>query len=219
MINFKYKNKNINIYSKYEDDHIYKTINHQKNFYEIKLLEKINSLGVSGTYVDVGSNIGNHTIYFALFTKANKVISIEVHPKIYEILINNITLNKSDKYYPLNCGVGDRNNKVLLSDFDVKNIGMCHLIDKSGDVEVKKLDDILIDIDDISLIKIDVEGYELKVLHGAKKIINSNKPILILECRTNKEFNEIDMFLNGMGYITDKINYAATPTYIWFYGR
>jgi FkbM family methyltransferase len=215
MKKFKYNNKEIYFWSRFDNDHIYKRIKKYNNFYEINLLEKISTFNLSGTYVDIGSNIGNHTIYFALFTNSERVVSIEIHPEIYEILLKNIELNPSEKYHPINIGVGDKTETILLSKINDDNVGMTHIINEFGDVVVKKLDDILCDFNNISLIKIDVEGYELKVLHGAKDIIKKNKPVLIVECRGEEEFKNINSFLMSLNYETNKINYAKTPTYIW----
>jgi FkbM family methyltransferase len=49
-------------------------------------------------------------------------------------------------------------------------------------VELKKLDDLIPSDKKIGLIKIDVEGAELKVLQGAKKLIARDLPIVIFEC-------------------------------------
>jgi hypothetical protein len=48
-------------------------------------------------------------------------------------------------------------------------------------VEVEKLDDLIPEDLKIDLIKIDVEGAELGVLQGAKKILKKNKPLVLFE--------------------------------------
>ena len=50
---------------------------------------------------------------------------------------------------------------------------------KTLEIQIKKLDDIL--NDEISIIHLDVEGYETKILEGAMNLIQTWKPILILE--------------------------------------
>ncbi|MFT6717598.1 MAG: FkbM family methyltransferase [Saprospiraceae bacterium] len=49
-------------------------------------------------------------------------------------------------------------------------------------VTLKKLDDLIPADKKISLIKIDVEGAEYKVLQGAKELITRDKPVVIFEC-------------------------------------
>uniref|UniRef100_UPI001916C781 FkbM family methyltransferase n=1 Tax=Mycobacterium paraintracellulare TaxID=1138383 RepID=UPI001916C781 len=47
------------------------------------------------------------------------------------------------------------------------------------DVPVKRLDDL--HLDDIGLIKIDVEGHELAVLRGATQTLTRNRPAIVVE--------------------------------------
>ena len=49
-------------------------------FYELKLLDKIKSLNLNGTYVDAGAHFGNHSIYFSKFCDSKKVVSIQMIP-------------------------------------------------------------------------------------------------------------------------------------------
>ena len=77
------------------------------------------------------------------------------------------------------------------------------------------LEPIIDDVDDIVLIKIDVEGFELNVIKGGEKLIRKCSPIIVVECRTSNEFDFINNYLITMGYYTDRINYASTPTYIF----
>ncbi len=49
------------------------------------------------------------------------------------------------------------------------------------EVEVKKLDDILSENENIHFVKIDVEGNEMAVLKGAKKTLNKDKPLILFE--------------------------------------
>ena len=54
------------------------------------------------------------------------------------------------------------------------------------------------------MIKIDVEGHELEVLTGAKNLINTFKPVIILEASTNE--TEIHNFLTNQGYLKNIIS-------------
>ena len=69
-------------------------------------------------------------------------------------------------------------------------------------VKKKKLDDILID-KKIGFIKINVEGHEKEVIDGAKKIINDNRPVMLVEIEErhskNKAIDTIN-YINNLGY-------------------
>jgi FkbM family methyltransferase len=208
----KYNNDECLISSTYEDDHIIRYINKYKKFYELKLLEKIKSLSVVGDYIDIGSNIGNHTIFFSKFCKANKVYSIEIDSNIFSILQKNIEINNISNVDLLNIGISDKKGFAKVSKIDEKNIGKTKIIPGDGEIKVEKLD-TLFENKKIDLIKIDVEGHEYEVLLGASNILTSCKPILIIECQYS--FEKVNDFLKNIGYETDGFNYSSTPTFIW----
>jgi FkbM family methyltransferase len=211
-----YNNNKLLLTSLSETDHIFKHLKITGNFYELKLLEKVKSLNLKGTYVDVGSNIGNHTIFFSKFCNSDKVVSIEMNYMIFNVLEENIKNLNTDNVITINAAVGERPKKVVVSDIDMTNIGMTKIVGDGGDVVVNSLDILLNDFEDINLIKIDVEGYESNVLEGAKKIILKYNPIIIAELRNDEEFNNFERIANELGYSTDKVNYASTPTYFWY---
>jgi len=213
-VNIKYDNNEISLLSLFESDHIYKHLKKTGNFYELKLLEKVKSLNLTGTYIDVGANIGNHTIFFSKFCKSTQVISIELNCEIYKVLQQNVI--NSPNVSTINIGVGEKFKHVKISNIDETNVGMTKIIGENGDIVVDTLDSILSDVNNISIIKIDVEGYEKNVLIGAKNIISKHSPVIIAELRDEKEFDEFEKISNDIGYFTDKINYASTPTYFWY---
>ncbi len=136
--------------------------------------------------------------------------------KIFNVLNKNIENLKLDNVKPINIGVGEKLKYVKTSDIDKTNVGMTKIISDDGNVLINTLDEILFDVKNISLIKIDVEGYEKNVLLGAKNIILKHSPVIIAELRDGEEFNEFEKIANELGYFTDKINYASTPTYFWY---
>lgn len=214
-IKISYNNSVYHFLSDYPDDHIFKMIKNKNIFYEIKLLEYIKSLKIKGTYVDVGANIGNHSIYFSSECKADLVISIEISDIIFKILEGNVKENNLDNIKIFNVGAGSKESLVTLSDLNTKNIGMTKIIDDNGDVKILPLDILLTDIENIGLIKIDVEGYELEVIKGSLNIINKFSPIIVAEMIDENVFKEFNEYMISLGYFTDKISYSATPTYIW----
>ena len=74
-------------------DKIAYVIRTQKTFWEIDQLEYIAMVGPSGgIYLDVGSNIGNHAVFFGRFC-ADHVVAIEPNPRLHPILRRNIDAN------------------------------------------------------------------------------------------------------------------------------
>lgn len=216
MIEFNYKKEKCFIDSDYKEDHIYKFIKKSLNFYEIKLLIEIENMNIEGNYIDIGANIGNHSIFFSKFCKTKKVYSIEIEPKIFNILEKNIKLNNlTDKCKCIKIAISNREGKISTSNIDEKNIGKTKIIDfSSGDINSNTIDNIFKD-DIISLIKIDIEGSELFAIEGSINTIKKNNPVLVVECQTKDDFLKIDEYLKELGYETNKINYSSTPTFIW----
>jgi FkbM family methyltransferase len=68
------------------------------------------------------------------------------------------------------------------------------------DIQCRKLDSL--NIDNIGLIKIDVEGFEIEVLKGAKNTILRNKPTMIIENESvhTEDTNELFLIMNELGF-------------------
>lgn len=137
--------------------------------------------------VDVGSNIGQYLYSIKQFYPNARVVCFEPDPIIYKILKKNISNFKKVKSY--NLALSNRNKIV---EFYVSNefsewSSLHKINDKMTRIQVvaKKGDDVLKDIPQIDLLKIDVEGAELEVLQGMKKTIKLSKYVLI-ECSLNR---------------------------------
>ena len=167
------------------------------------------------TVIDIGANIGNHSLFFSDFSE--KIYSIEPIKETYELLVKNININKLDKkIHPLNYGINKENGKMSYNklppkiDKNIINYGSYMLnedITDSGiEINVLSLDYLVKykNIVNIDFIKIDVEGMVMDVLNGAVDTLKKYKPILFIECkdRTNAKINvsEVLSFLNKYGY-------------------
>jgi len=219
---FDYEKDVIEINGFHDNDLIYKNILKNKSFYEHELLEYMRCVSkrrTKGIVLDLGANIGNHTIYFSKYI-ATKVISIEANPAVSKILENNLYLNSIKNVRIIKNAVGDQVGQVNMIFPDKDNIGMGR-IDNSQEesdcikVDIDTLDNILagVDIDtSISFIKLDIEGYEIPALKGALKSIEKYKPDLFVEAATKKEKYDLDSLLFSLGY-TMFFKKADTPVY------
>jgi len=149
------------------------------------------------TYLDIGTNIGYHAVGMATRVGC-KVIGFEPHPKHFAVAAYNcqnlpVTLH--------NTALGSKKGKFTMTDFDVSktsNYGDIHKSDSGIEVSVQKLDDFK--IDNISLMKIDVEGHELEVMKGSKKTIDKQRPVIFYEANKDEWFDCFD-FLDSKDYI------------------
>jgi FkbM family methyltransferase len=188
--------KNIKIYTplagfSFDSIHHHINIFGTYEFDELEVLKKFIKKNIKNPAValDIGANLGNHTV--RLFSKIfTRVHCFEPNSKIYKLLelnvegLHNITLhryglsNKTGKYFfkidPTNLG----GSKIINSSTNFDNNQKMQL----SKIAVKKLDSLVnMYAYKINLMKIDVEGHELKVLLGARKIIEKNSPIILIE--------------------------------------
>ncbi len=134
-------------------------------------------------FVDVGANIGSYSILAA--TKGARVIAIEPVPSTFKVLKQNILLNELDEQIEvMNIGLGSKEENLK---FSIKQGATNHVLNKeektkqSVKVLVRSLDDVL-DGRIPKIIKIDVEGFETKVIEGARKTLaNPNLLAVIME--------------------------------------
>lgn len=154
--------------------------------------------------VDVGANVGNHTVYFAKILKGY-VYSFEPQNKLFSILKKNVELNSLQHVTQLyNIGLSNASSKASIDDTPAGNIGGTSIRhDEKGEMEVKTLDEVFRSIPKkIDFMKIDVEGFEYRVIEGAEKTIREHEPLIFVEIwfenRLNamlRKFDELDYTL------------------------
>jgi len=137
--------------------------------------------------VDVGGNIGLTAILFSELGK--KVYVFEPSPSTFKILKENILRAKTHNVETINLGLGERSENLTIT-FSNNNrsggfvsnttkLGGGHVTE---DIQIDTLDNFFSQNDHpINFIKIDVEGFEGKVIGGGLNIIKKNKPIVTLE--------------------------------------
>ncbi len=154
-------------------------------------------------FVDIGANMGSYTI-LACAVKGARGFCFEPVPTTYQRLMDNIRLNNlSNRVKASNIGLSDKEGELV---FTSGENCMNHVVvdgEKSTDVvrvRVMPLDKIL-DGEAPSMLKIDVEGFETPVIHGARATFNNQSlHSVIMElngCCSRYGFSE-DAILNTM---------------------
>jgi FkbM family methyltransferase len=212
-----YNGKEIKFYLPNQNDYIQKVIYQNKSFYEVSMLEDIAKRVKKGSViVDIGANIGNHTVFFGKVCEA-QVFAFEPQSNIFEILKRNVEINNLSNQVSLyNTALGSTKGKGVLLVEDSNNLGSTRVFElESGNVEIITLDSILLNqVKHIEVIKIDVEGMELEVLKGSTQILETFKPLLYVETKTQEEYIKIQSFLRKYKYIS-KQKFNATPTILF----
>lgn len=148
-----------------------------KNF---NTLNKLSLINLGDTVVDVGACHGDYTSFFLRCLGATgKVYSIELMPQTYSFLEMRFGHFKNVEF--INAAVSDKTGieDVYVSDTNETNNIIGGYGQKVGEIRSITLDELLLNEKEISLIKIDVEGAELKVLKGMADVLKKTNTILL----------------------------------------
>ncbi len=210
------------------DDHICRIIRRRRTFYESDLLEHMAYSGPrGGLFIDVGANIGNHTVYFAKLL-ADHVLAIEPSANLCAVLRSNLLRNDVANCTVVHAAAGHESSsgRVITPPDHERNWGKTrvestmaelHADNSTETVAIKSLDRILEDAPStrrwpVALVKIDVEGMELEVLKGSQNLLAKHRPQLSIELATSFARQEAIEFLRGFGYCA-VARFCATPTF------
>lgn len=199
-----------------DTDYIQRTIRSSGEPYELEMLRAMAaSLSAGDLVLDVGANIGNHTLYLAAVSGAD-VIAYEPDLRLTEALTRSVSVNNLEQRVSVrNVAVADQTGELVLVDDVDGNMGGQHLStepDAEGPrVPVVRLDDEMPD-GTVHAMKIDVEGYELNVLRGARSLIERDRPDLWIECLDADHYRSIAKTIVPLGYRFDGV-FNASPTY------
>lgn len=129
-------------------------------------------------FIDVGANIGNHSIFYSKYF--DKVLSFEAHPLTFEVLRINTKRLKNVRIH--NYALSNKSKHLYFDNKSTNNVAGLSLKSK-GDLKVKSkiFDNEFKNIKNIDLIKIDVEGHESKVIEGMESTLIKNECFLMLE--------------------------------------
>jgi FkbM family methyltransferase len=205
---FKFNGKNYDFLHPSAQDKTYAVWHSVGEFYEREFLEYVRSLNIQGVYVDVGANIGNHSVWFANECKSTNVISIEMMPEIYDICVENVRNNNHRGVYleQFNIAALDYSRKVGHSDvLDFCTGGTTVKENAEGPLNGKTLDEVLFNkYPKIDFIKLDIEGCESIALRGAEKIIKRGVSCVAAEALSTKAADELERFARDNNY--ERIN-------------
>jgi len=147
--------------------------------------------GRDSCVLDVGANIGMTALALSQICAHGQVAAIEPLPRNFQYLKENVSNSGVHNIRTFNFALGSSEGPVLMqghpSNFACSFIADNYTIPASDHfshrVPVKRLDDIFssLSLARLDFMKIDVEGYELEVLAGAKDILNTFKPLVFLE--------------------------------------
>jgi len=192
----------------YPVDYIQRIIIDENDFYEgntLRLLDEKINLNEESIILDIGANIGNHSIYWSIIDNVKRVYSFEPVKTTFDILTKNIELNHlGEKIVANNIGFGEKECLSNIKDqYSMLNIGGTSLEEcDNGEFKITTLDNYIKENfkdNKIDFVKIDVEGFEYKVLLGAEKTLKKYKPAIFIES-WEKNFEKVNELLESYGY-------------------
>lgn len=160
-------------------------------FYEQPLLDYIDSKygGKISDVVDVGANIGNHSVFFYEIMAINKITAFEPNPENYRRLV------KSAPFATTHQIALSNKSGTVSSIPHPTNMGASYCTD-GGDIKCATLDSFELSP---QLVKIDAEGMECAVLEGARETIKKHRPIMFVEHNDMQHLYEFNRILQDTG--------------------
>ncbi len=172
---------------------------HLTGKYEPYMQEAISKLlQPAMTVYDVGAHAGFHSFFCAL--RARQTIAFEPHPANRASIERQMNLNPELNVRLLPYALSDRNGPGALA--EPSNSSMAYV---SGDgqipIELRTIDSLVAQgMPAPDLIKIDVEGHELRVLLGGAASIKIHQPIILCDRNDDSTAKEVADLLAEFGY-------------------
>jgi FkbM family methyltransferase len=168
--------------------------------------------------IDVGASLGFHAIYMA--GKFAQVVAFEPQEVIAGLLERSLLLNGIKNVSVYNMALSDHEGIVRIPDIDYESTissGSISIAYKEGvdantntgwdresylSIKSDALDNMIDSDQEVGFVKIDVEGYEYKVILGAERMLRRNLCPLAIEIIDLPigNFKRIDSFLENIGY-------------------
>ena len=150
-------------------------------------------LPLGGIALDIGANVGWHTLLMAsLVGPSGRVLAVEANPALRQRLHDHLRLNRFRQVEVMPCAAADTEGMMefYAPAANDPDSGNGHVVElgpggRGGTirVEARRLDAIVVaaGIERLDLIKIDVEGFEWRVLRGGEETIAKFRPHIVFE--------------------------------------
>ena len=193
-------------------------------FYEMaELAHHASVIPQRAVIMDIGANVGNHTVFYSKFTLASLIIPVEPMPQCCALLHRTLELNDcknvDPKYIGYGCGAADET--MYVDDVNPVNWGATRLRNDDKHQTRQQITvlpgDAIAGTREVNFVKIDVEGMELPVLAGLAGTISRSKPTMSVEVRAENEMG-FKRWRNENNYRIERTfqSYRGVKTYVMF---
>ena len=171
-------------------------------FYETEELQLLIQHIPSGARIlDIGANIGNHTVWFEKVACASHIVVIEPQPRMMQHLLLNCKLNelKAVDFSKLGIALGRAGAQGRIEiEHSFNPAGAVIVNDTKGEIPIRPGDEVIAD-SDFDFVKIDVEGAEVDVIVGLSNMIDRCRPVLFVEVANGNRV-EVERILAASSY-------------------
>jgi FkbM family methyltransferase len=163
-------------------------------------------------FLDIGAHIGRYTVRAGLnIGKEGKIVAIEPNTDNFKLLVENLRLNSLQNCIPLNIAAysSDTQLSLYMGGDSAKN----SVKEDSGKscctVQARALDQVLaeVGVDEVNLIKIDVEGAEYDVLKGLVNTLRKGSPMVVVEVLEH-DTDRIIQYMHNLNYSESLLNFS-----------
>ena len=182
-------------------------------------------LSGGGTFVDVGANRGIHTLAASRHLQnRGTVYAFEPNPATFRVLDAHLTINVVSNCRAFNLGLSDSPDTLSLNMFDDDHSGTCSFIPAANVVNKTPVDVVRMDqlVDQMkwqgpTIVKIDTEGYEHKVIMGMGELLDYEQLVVICEI-TDKWLQQAgtsavelfdDMAFHGFKFFLPRVRFKS----------
>ena len=163
----------INVYGRYEDREL-----------EV-LADFIANMDRSKLVLDVGANIGNHTLFFVQ-QGFKRICAFEPNPRTVNLLKFNTEHYSQVVVFPFGLSNDDMVLDAVIPPTNAGGASLAQYAINSGTERVsfalRKFDALDLASETIGLLKLDVEGHEAEVIEGMASALERDTPVIIFEC-------------------------------------
>jgi FkbM family methyltransferase len=159
------------------------------------------------TFLDVGSYSGLFALLAARSSSKVNAVAFEIVPENYLLIVRNILRNDLvGRVEARLCGLAEAAGSITIPqalklDRLASSMSIGSSFESGVRIPLTTLDEATAGKDGPFVMKIDVEGFEARVLRGGRAFFETHRPDVICEVLPgSKDFDEVEGMLSGLGY-------------------